>query len=79
GVNVSFATKRQVSAPSADLLPPTPPPSKRQAPAGENKPAAPKTAPLSNPKMPLPTNSRTPQAKPNQTRPAVNPAKKTAR
>ena len=80
GVNVSFATKRQVSAPAADLLPPTPPPpSKRQAPAGDNKPAAPKTAPLSNPKMPLPTNSRTPQAKPNQTRPAVNPAKKTAR
>ncbi|MFB2981634.1 hypothetical protein [Microseira sp. BLCC-F43] len=93
GVNVSFATKRQVSAPAADMLPPTPPPSKRQAPGedqkpaaakrptpgGDRKPPAPKTAPQSHPKMPLPANGRTPQAKPNQTRPPVNPAKKTAK
>jgi hypothetical protein len=92
GVNVSFATKRQVSAPSADLLPPTPSPSKRQATAGDQKPgagkipmsggdqkpAAPKTAPQPNPKIPLPTNGRTPQAKPGQTRP-TNPGKKTTR
>lgn len=78
GVNVSFATKRQVSAPAADLLPPTPPPSKRQALGGGSKSPTPKAAPQANPKMPLPTNGRTPQAKPTQTRP-VNPGKKSAR
>lgn len=79
GVNVSFATKRQLSAPSADILPPTPPPSKRQASGGEKSPA-PKTTSQPGQKNPLPTNGRTPQAKPSQTSPAAaKAAKKTAR
>ena len=87
GVNVSFATKRQISAPSADLLPPPPPPSRRQPAGGQMPPApkaapkaTPKAAPQPNPRMPLPANGAKPQAKPPQTRNGVNPAaKKTAR